>query len=338
MIVDFHNHFLPERFPALPAGLVEPAWPSMRPEPAGGATLLVGERPFRAFDDIYWNVDRRIAAMDSDGVDLQLISPLPEILSYWLDPSAGALLCAEVNRQCAAMVRQAPDRLKGLAVLPLQDVDAALREIEEVGRTDGLVGLFVGSNVNGVSIASERFDPVFAAAERLGLVVFVHGIRPGSLERLEGPPLMGAVIGIPQENMLAVASFMARDVLGRFPGLKLVFSHGGGGLGSVLDRMDLVWSKFPALREGIPTAPTEYARRFWYDTAVFGAPYLRYLVERFGADRLLAGTDGPTEIGQKDLLGFVASAGVEGEARAAICGKNAQALIASAGSGAALAA
>lgn len=330
MIIDFHNHFLPRDFPALPAGIAEPAWPRMVHGDDGRATMMLGERQFRAFDDLYWDVAKRLAAMDADGVDLQVISPLPEIVSYWIDPAAGAVLCRATNQACAGIVAGAPDRLKGLAILPLQDVDAALEEIEIVGRTPGMIGLFVGSNVNGASIAAEAFDPVWAAAERLGLIVFVHGIRPTGLERIEGPPLMGAVIGIPQENTLAIASFMMRDVLGRFPKLQIVFSHGGGGIGSVIDRMSLIWENFPAMRQSLSTPPADYARRFWYDTAIFGTAYLRYLVDQFGADRVLAGTDGPTEIGQKDVLGFVASAGIGEVERKRICGGNAQALFAAA--------
>jgi aminocarboxymuconate-semialdehyde decarboxylase len=328
-VIDFHTHFLPEHFPPLPVGISDPAWPRwVRDEATGRAQMMLGERLFRAFDPIYWDVGQRLAGMDADGVDTQVISPLPEMVSYWIDPVAGAILCKGLNDACADQVGAGGGRLLGLGVLPLQDVEASLVEIERVAALPGVIGLFVGSNVNGVSIAAERFDPVMAAAERLGLIIFVHGIRPDGLDRLEGPPLMGAVIGIPHENTQAIASFIMRDVLGRFPALQLVFSHGGGGIGAVLDRMALIWSEFPAMRETLTMSPSDYARRFWYDTAVFGAAYVRYLVERFGADRILAGTDGPTEIGQKDVAGFLASAGLGTSEREAICGGNAQALMA----------
>lgn len=330
MIVDFHNHFLPRSFPVLPAGVVEPAWPRMEVVGDKGQ-MFTGDKPFRAFDSLYWDVEKRIAGMDAEGTDVQLISPLPEILSYWLDARAAVALTDGVNRACADMVAQAPDRLKGLAVLALQDPVTALRQVRALDCVQGIVGLFVGSNVNGVSIANERFDPIWAECARQGLIVFVHGIRPAGAERLEGPPLMSAVVGIPQENTLAIASFMMRDILGRYPGLELVFSHGGGGIGAVIDRMSLIWNNFPGMREQLAIPPIEYARRFWYDTAVFGAEYLNYLVTQFGADRILAGTDGPTEIGQKNVPAFVASAGIGGEDGARICGGNAAHLFATRG-------
>jgi aminocarboxymuconate-semialdehyde decarboxylase len=232
-----------------------------------------------------------------------------------------------VNDAGSAMAGQAPERLRYLAILPLQDVDRSLAELSRIAGDSALAGLFVGSHVNGMSIANARFDPIVAEAERLGLFIFVHGIRPAGGERLEGGPLLNAAIGIPHENSCAVASFMMRDVLGRHPALKLVFSHGGGGIGAVIDRLSLIWSEFAQMRTALAMPPIDYARRFQYDTAVFGVDYVRYLVARFGAQAIVAGTDGPTEIGQKDLAGFLARAGLEGHELEAVAGGNAAALI-----------
>ncbi|MDT3671257.1 MAG: amidohydrolase family protein [Aromatoleum sp.] len=330
MIIDFHTHFLPRAFPAQPAGIDEPAWPRMEATGDTTAKMYVGAREFRSFDDQYWNAERRIATLDRTGVDVQVMSPLPEILSYWLDPKAAEIITDAVNAYAAEMVAQAPKRLTALGVAALQNLPAAVRQLETM-RAAGLAGVLVGSNVNGKSVASPEFEPFFAKAEELGLVVFVHGVRPAGVERMVGPALMGAVMGIPHENAMAIASFMMADVLGRFPGLKLVFSHGGGTVGSVIDRMTHVWEKFPAMRETLKTPPAEYARGFHYDTAVFSPDYLGYLVKRFGADRILAGSDGPTEIGQTDLAAFVADADVTGTARNDILGGNAARLLASAG-------
>ncbi len=327
MVVDFHTHFLPRAFPALPAGIDEPAWPRMEPLDDGRARMFIGAREFRVFDDIYWNPARRIESMERLGVDVQVMSPLPEVLSYWLDPRAGRILTDATNAHAAEMVAQAPRRLRALGVVALQDVDVAVRQVEEIGHVHRLSGIFVGSNVNGVSIADRRFDPFFAAAAACDLPVFVHGIRPAGLDRMLGSPLMGAALGIPHENTMAVASLMMTDVLGRFPGLKLVFSHGGGGLGAVLDRMTLIWERFPAMRETLKVPPVEYARRFYFDTAVFGAGYLRYLIGCLGADCLVAGTDGPTEIGQTDLVGFLTEAGAQPDHLRRIIGGNASRLL-----------
>lgn len=322
MLIDFHSHFIPGTFPALPAGLDEPAWPRMESD----GTMYTGDKKFRLFDDIYWNVEKRVAAMDAAGHDMQVISPLPETLSYWLNPKAAVLLTDAMNETCAAMVRQAPTRMRGFGAVALQTPAEALRQIADIKRL-GLSGIFVGSHVNGTSIASPQFHPVLEAAEAAGLIIFVHGYRPGIAQKVEGPPLMEAILGVPQENALALASFIATDILGKFPALKVVFAHGGGTFGALLDRMTLVWEKFPDMRKTIKIPPLEYARRFWVDSVVFGPIYLRYLTERLGAGRILAGTDGPTEIGQTNLPSFIAEACSNAADRADIGGNNAAALL-----------
>jgi aminocarboxymuconate-semialdehyde decarboxylase len=326
-VVDFHTHFIPSRFPAKPAEVEEPAWPSLVPAAGGGATMFVGENRFRDFEALYWDVPARIAAMDAAGVDVQVISPLPELFSYWLAPEAGAILTDAINRAGAEMAASSGGRLKAMGVLALQDPDHAAEQVATVAAL-GMSGLFLGSHVNGVSIASERFHPVLAAAERHKLPLFIHGIRPGLLDRIEGPALMAAVVGIPYEGTMALAGFMATDVFARFPELQIVFAHGGGMIGSVIDRMELVWRAFPAAMQGALTEPpTQYARRFWYDTVVFSPENLAYLAARFGADRIVAGSDGPTEIGQTDLPGFLVATGLPDADRNAILGGNAARLL-----------
>ena len=327
MIVDFHTHFLPREFPARPADIDEPAWPRMEATSDTTAMMYVGSREFRSFDDQYWNAARRVEALDRTGVDIQVMSPLPEILSYWLNPQAAEIITDSVNQYAADMIAQAPTRLRALGVVVLQDVDVALRQLQTI-KDHGLSGVLLGSNVNGKSVASVEFDSVYAKAEELGLIVFVHGIRPTGLERMVGPGLMGAVLGIPHENAMAIASFMMTDILGRYPNLKLVFSHGGGSIGAMLDRMTHIWNKFPAMRETLKVAPTDYARRFYYDTAVFGSRYLNYLADRFGPERILVGSDGPTEIGQTDLEAFVTHGGIRDAARDEVLGGNAARLLA----------
>lgn len=326
MIVDFHSHFIPESFPERPADLDEAAWPSLRHE-TGKAAMFVGDAKFRDFDAIYWDVPARIAAMEGAGADVQVISPLPELLSYWLAPGAGVILTDAMNRAAADMVAVSEGRLRGLGILALQDPAHAVEQVAEIARL-GLSGIFLGSHVNGVSIASERFHPVLEAAEQSGLPIFIHGIKPGGLDRIEGPSLMGAVMGIPYEGTTALAGFMATDIFALFPDLQIVFAHGGGMIGSVIDRMDLVWRKFPGpMQATLKVPPTEYVRKFWFDTVVFSSDHLAYLASRLGADRLIAGTDGPTEIGQTDLPAFIAATGLPRADRDAILGGNAARLL-----------
>jgi len=162
--------------------------------------------------------------------------------------------------------------------------------------------------VNGVSLADARFDPVFAEVEKLGLAILIHGYRPAGAERFLGSPLLTPIVGVPQDAAALLASFIMTDIFKRFPKLKLGFVHGGGSFGAVLDRMEHVWHEFPQMQEAVAISPRDYVRKFYFDSVTFSTDYLGYLLKAFGADGMMAGSDGPTPIGQRGLAAFVGEA------------------------------
>ena len=326
-IVDFHAHVVPQQYPERPSGIEEPAWPEMLRIDDSSSRMVIAGRDFRVFESFYWDVGERIQQMNRNGIDMEVLSPLPELLSYWLDPDAALLLTDSMNEFIGDMVRQAPDRFQGLGCVALQDPERAVGQLRVLRDQHGLKGVHVGSHVNGCSLADERFYPFFEAAQAMGLVVFVHGIKPGGVDRLLGSPLLGPVLGVPHENTAVIGSLIMTDILGHFPDLRLVFSHGGGGIGAVLDRFDMVWNKFEIMQINGEISPLDYARRFYYDTVTFSPEYLGYLVKLLGAERFVAGTDGPTEIGQKDLPGFLGRAGLSREESSLIMERNAKQLL-----------
>jgi aminocarboxymuconate-semialdehyde decarboxylase len=325
-VIDFHTHIVPGQYPARPAALSEAAWPVMEKIDDRQVRMLIAGKPFRVFESFYWDPAERLARLDEQGLTLQVISPLPELLSYWLSAEAAEALTDFMNEFVAAMVRAAPQRFVGLGCVVLQNPARAVRQLEVLHKSLGLRGILVGSHVNGVSLAAEQYHPVLAAAESLGLVVFVHGIKPGAAALMLGPPLMPAVIGVPQETAMTIGSFIMTDVLRRLPRLKLVFTHGGGTIAAVIDRLNAVWREFESMRV-IDVPPAEYVRRFWYDTAVFGADYLAYLGGKFGPDRLIAGTDGPASFGQPPISQLLTAAGFSAGDRERIAYGNAAALL-----------
>jgi aminocarboxymuconate-semialdehyde decarboxylase len=189
--------------------------------------------------------------------------------------------------------------------VPLQDPALAARELERLA-ADGFRGVEIGTNVNGVPIGDPRFEPFFAAAEALGLAVFVHAIHPAGRDRLVGPPLLEQGVAFPGETGLAIASLMTGGTLERHPRLRLAFSHGGGSFALLLPRLTHVWRSVPALRERIARSPAELARTLYYDTLVYDAATLAFLVQTFGASQLVVGTDYPFAIREPDPLGRLA--------------------------------
>ena len=291
--VDVHSHIVPHDFPRYLPQLDLPGWPQMAPGEACHRHVMIDGKNYRTVSDRCWDVARRLPDLDAMGVSLQVISPMPELFSYWLAAAPGAELTRYVNDQIAEMVVQSSGRLAGLAGVPLQDLDRAAGELHRIMAIPGFAGVEIGSNVNGRPIGAPEFRPFFAEAETLGAAVFVHAVRPAGMDRLVGPPQLQQALGYPTDVGLAAASVITGNLLTHHPRLRIAFSHGGGTLGSLLPRLEQACSVFAPVRTAIDGSPTEQARKLFYDALVFDGPTLVRLVEQFGPTQVMMGTDYP---------------------------------------------
>lgn len=302
--IDVHSHIVPLDLPLDPPGGKLALWPQMRCDGGHSATFVAGPTT-RKFDDRSWLASRRLDHMDQHGIAVQVLSPLPELLGYWFEPSATAVLCRHTNDVMARIVDAHPTRFAALGGLPMNDVSLAIAEARRIKQL-GFAGVEIGSNINGVSPADPGFAEVLSVLHELDLSVFVHGVRPAVEGRLPGPDVMGPIVGIPMDTALCVASFIGTRVLERLPQLRVAFSHGGGGIGSVLDRFQHVWSVMPPLKAELPASPLDEARRYFYDILTFSPEYTRYLVEKLGSECLFVGTDFPAGgMGLMDPMAFI---------------------------------
>lgn len=292
--VDVHAHVIPGEFPAYLGGATPAGWPSMAPaQDCQHRSVMIDDRNYRTVSDKSWTTSRRLADFADMGLELQAISPMPELLSYWLVPAAGAQLVRYLNEQIAGMVAESDGKLIGLGAVPLQDLDLAIRELTYIKTSLGLKGVEIGSNINGVVMGDPRWLPFFEACAALDLPVFVHALRPAGMDRLVGPPPLQQVLAYPTDVGLAAASVLTGNLLARVPGLRLAFSHGGGTLAMLLPRLQQAMRVFPALKDSVLKSPAEQARELYYDTLVFDTPTLQHLVRTFGASQLMVGTDYP---------------------------------------------
>ena len=322
--IDMHSHVVPENFPAY-IGRTAPAdWPSMAPAQPCHRSVMIAGKNYRTVSEACWSVSRRLEDLPGMGLALQVLSPMPELLSYWMAPADAQQLLRFLNHQIAAMVNESKGRLAGLGAVPLQDMDLAIRELEYVVKTLGFPGVEVGSNINGVPIGASAFDPFFEACEALDAAVFVHAIRPAGMERLVGPAPLQQVRGNPGDVGLAAAAVSTTNLLVRRPTLRIAFSHGGGTLASLLPRLQQGWGVFPALRDAVQQAPAEQARRLFYDTLVFDTPTLRHLVACFGDTQLMVGTDYPFNFHDRTPVSRIESAGFDDVTTAALVRHNAE--------------
>lgn len=309
--IDTHAHVIPEKFPAYLGSDIPVDWPSMVPAQACHRSVMISGKLYRTVSDKCWDSAKRLADLDAMGLQLQAISPMPELLSYWMAPEAGAQLTHYLNAQIATMVNESSGRMVGLGAVPLQDMDLALRELAHIMQTPGFAGVEIGSNINGVAIGDLRFDPFFEACEALGAAVFVHALRPTGMDRLVGPAPLQQVLAYPSDVGLAAASVLTTNLIERRPSLRIAFSHGGGTLAMLLPRLEQACKVFPALNESITLSPTAQARKLFYDTLVFDTPTLRHLATQFGASQLMVGTDYPFNFHDSTPVGSIENAGFD---------------------------
>jgi aminocarboxymuconate-semialdehyde decarboxylase len=298
MLIDMHAHVIPENFPAAGTRASAARWPSMDHIEGDQAKVMIAGENFRTVHSGNWDVERRLRDMEASGVDAEAISPMPELLSYWFTPEDALDFCRYLNEFIASMCQAAPGRFFGLGAVPLQDPDLAAKELGTL-KGMGLTGIELGTNILGKSLGEERFMGFFLEAERLGVPIFVHALHPTIADRISGA-LMNP-IGFPTDTGLTISSLISGGIAEKCPNLRIAFSHGGGTFPFMLPRLTHnwggTWNEEPGGKgmgaATLPRSPTEYARRFYYDTLVFDARAIRYLLDIMSEKQLLVGTDYP---------------------------------------------
>jgi len=269
-------------------------------------------------------IDARIADMDRLGVDVQAISPVPTQMYYAVDADLGRQASQVVNDGIAAAVARHPDRLVGMGTVPLQAPELAIMEMKRCVNDLGLRGIEISSHVAGRELAEPEFRPFFAAAAELDVLLFMHPLGFTHGQRLS-EHYFNNLIGNPIESTIAVAHLIFGGVLDSYPGLKLCVAHGGGYLPAYWGRMDHAWRARGDCRQHISRAPSEYLRQVYFDTLVFDRRQLRFLLDTYGAEHLLMGTDYPFDMSEPDPVGFHSE--IDANARAQILGGNAARLL-----------
>ena len=292
MLIDVHTHVIPEKLPDFAGRDGGNRWPTMDPIDACNSRIMIAGKNFRTVTDQSWSVSRRLEDMSGEGVERQVLSPMPNLFSYWGEPGDTLDFSRYINGEIAAMVHAEPERFYGLGQVPLQDPDLAAKELAPI-REMGLMGVEIGTNVNGASLADPKFLPFFIEAEKLRMPIFIHAQHPGGTERFTGAPFLENLIGFPQENTLAAATLISGGVIERCPGLRVLFSHGGGGFALVLPRLDQGWR---TMERFLPRLPSSYIDNFYFDTLFFDARGIGLLIEKFGAKRVMVGSDYPFAI------------------------------------------
>ncbi len=293
--IDVHTHFVPETVP-LETGR-NPLWPSIEHRDGNSAAVIVGGKVFRAIDSRSWDAGRRMHDMQSDDVDVQVVSPMPELLSHWFPAGDADTLSDHVNRSIAKLCSARPHSFIGIGMAPVQDPALAARRLAGI-KALGLCGIEIGSHINGVALGDPRMHELYAAAEEADLAIMIHPLRPSGMERMGGRPELAAVAAFPLETALAATSLLTHGVTERFPKLRILLSHGGGALPWILPRLRYARALGPPLQDLFARDPGEMAKTFFYDTILYDRLALRFLADSVGTDHIVVGSDYPFSIKQ----------------------------------------
>ncbi|TDC81086.1 amidohydrolase family protein, partial [Actinomadura sp. 7K507] len=259
---------------------------------AGGR--MIGERIARLT-----RVDARLADMDAAGVDVQIVSPSPSHYHYWAGPDLARTVFRLANDGVAAHCAEAPARLHGLGLVPLQHPDLAVEALRHALGL-GLRGVEISSHAPGRELSDPGLEPFWTEAEASGAVVFLHPFGCTLDERLDRFYLSN-IVGQPVENAVALSHLIFSGVLDRHPGLRLLAAHGGGYLPTHLGRSDHGWQTRPEAR-ACAEPPSAYLRRIWFDSLVYEPGALLALIGAVGASQVVMGSDHPFDMGVPDPL------------------------------------
>lgn len=300
MKIDLHTHILPKKWPNLRRRYGYGGFVQLEHCGPGCARLVVDGQVFREVVSNCWDARCRLQECRRTGVDVQVLSTVPVMFSYWAQAKDALDLARILNDHIADVVGKHPQRFIGLGTVPLQAPGLAIGELERCVKELGFPGVQIGSHVNGWNLDRPELFPFFQAAEKLGAAIFVHPWDMLAKERM-GKYWLGWLVGMPAETALAICSLLFGGVLERLPRLRVAFAHGGGAFPGTFGRIAHGYDARPDLcATCCSTAPARLLPRLYFDSLVHDAEALRYLIRLVGVERVALGTDYPFPLGEAE--------------------------------------
>jgi aminocarboxymuconate-semialdehyde decarboxylase len=322
-VIDIHNHFFPHSWPDLAARYGTPHWPWIKHTEPGKADIMVGDRFFRHIYSACWDPEVRLREMDRDGVDLQVISATPVLFAYER-PVEHALDCARLfNDAALELCSRGKGRLKSLCQVPLQDSDAACKELSRCMQA-GHLGVQIGNHVGNKNLDDSGIVTFLHHCADEGAAVLVHPWEMFGGERMP-KYMMPWTVGMPAETQLSVVALILSGAFDRLPSkLRICFAHGGGSFAFLLGRLENAWHHHPVARGECQHPPSNYLNRFSVDSAIFEKRALRFLVETMGTDRVMLGSDYPFPLGEERVGSLIRQSNLPQDTQTRLLGSNAE--------------
>ncbi len=292
--IDVHNHVIPETL--VKAMQADPVY-NTKIEGEGHNRVFIRGKVRFPFEAEFYDADAKLESMDRKKIDIAFISPGPQCFFYNLSDQLAAKTARLVNDGIAQMAAAKPDRLRGMATLPMQNPDAAMEELERVVKEYGFRGVELGTAIGDDELIDPKFRPVLKRIEQLKLVVFAHPNTQGSAGRLDCYYLTN-LIGNPLDTTIMVGKMMFSGLLDELKDIKILLAHGGGFLPYQIGRFVHGHKVRPDTAAITKTDPHAMLKRFWFDALTHSPQSVRHLIDVVGSERIVLGTDAPFDMGE----------------------------------------
>jgi aminocarboxymuconate-semialdehyde decarboxylase len=324
--IDIHTHCLPRELPKWREKFGYGGFIQLEHHKPCGARMLRDDgRFFREIEENCWDPQARLRDCDTQGVDLQVVSTVPVMFSYWARPQDGLDVARFLNDHLAGVVASKPNRFAGLGTLPMQSPELAVKELERCVKELKFNGVQIGSHVNDWNLDAPELFPVFEAAAALDACVFVH---PWDMMGESRMPkyFLPWLVGMPAETSLAICSMIFGGVFERLPRLRVAFAHGGGAFPGTIGRIEKGFAARPDLcAVNTKKRPREHLGRFWVDSLTHDADALREIIRLFGEDKVALGSDYPFPLGEDKPGALIESlSGLSDATRERLLSRNAE--------------
>ena len=298
MRIDIHTHILPKEWPDLKKKYGYGGWIHLDHHKTGCARMMKDNQFFREVESNLWDPEIRGNECDNYGIDVQVLSTVPVMFSYWAKPEHGLDLSKLLNDHIASIVADQPRRFIGLGTLPMQEPSLAVSELERCVKELGLVGVQIGTNINGMNLSDDSLFEVFESAESLNAAIFIHPwYMMGEKDMIQY--WLPWLVGMPAEISRAICSMIFGGIFERLPNLRVAFAHGGGAFPATIGRIDHGFSVRPDLcAVDNDKLPSTYLGKFWVDSLLHDRTALSYIISKVGMEKIALGTDYPFPLGE----------------------------------------